>query len=69
MCPKTIKLRHVELLTSPVGFDLFYCKRFLLFQNICIDGGRVDENALFVGGSLVSWDVSKKRNGEWENRK
>ena len=71
MCPKTIELRHVKLLTNPVRFDLFYCKRFEFFcsKYICIDGGRVDENAVFVGGSLVGWDVSKIRNGEWEKRK
>ena len=66
LCPKTIELCHVELLTNPVGFDLLYCKRFEFFcsKYICIDGGRVDENALFVGRSLVGWDVSKIRNGE-----
>lgn len=29
----------------------------------------MDENALFAGGSLVGWDVSKIRNGEWEKGK
>jgi len=29
----------------------------------------VDENALFVGGSLVGWDVSEIRNGEREKGK
>ena len=33
--------------TSPVGVELFFlCKRFLLFQNICIDAGHVSENTL-----------------------
>ena len=38
LCPKTIELCHVELLTNPVGFDLFCCKRFEFFcsKYICI---------------------------------
>ena len=31
---------------NSVGFELFLCKRFLLFQYICIDAGHVSENAL-----------------------
>ena len=33
--------------TSPVGVELFFlCKRFLLFQKICIDAGHVSEHTL-----------------------
>ena len=35
--------------TNPVGVELFsYAKRFLLFQEICIDAGHMSENTLLV---------------------
>ena len=33
---------------SPMGDQLFLCKRFLLFQYICLDAGRVSENAPYI---------------------
>ena len=33
--------------TNPVGDELFLCKRFPLFQWICIDAGQVSKNALY----------------------
>ena len=38
----------LESQTNPAGVELFFflCKRFLLFQKICIDVGHVSENTL-----------------------
>ena len=47
-CPKTIKRRPCWC-PKPVLWELnsfLKCKRFLLFQDICIDAGHVSENTL-----------------------
>ena len=38
---------HVGVPNQSSGsWTLFFCKRFLLFQEICIDAGHVSENTL-----------------------
>ena len=40
---------HVGVPNQSCGsWNLFLCKRFLLFQEICVDAGHVSENALYV---------------------
>ena len=47
-CPKTMK-RLPCWCPKPISGSrtLFFCKRFLLFQQICIDAGHVSENTLY----------------------
>ena len=41
--------------TNPEGVELsLLCKRFLLFQYICIDAGHVSENALLIKMLAIS---------------
>ena len=40
--------------TSPLGVELFsLCKRFRLFQEICIDTGHVSENTLLDDFKII----------------
>ena len=50
-CTKTMKWRPCWC-SKPFPWELnsFFCKRFLLFQKICIHAGHVSENALYVTG-------------------
>ena len=56
LCPKTMNGGHVCVPNQSCGgWTLFLCKRFLLFQLICIDAGHVSENTLY----LAKWRLEQ----------